>query len=194
MIHQCSNRLTDFLLNKNIVSDEDREIYIYGFEAMLSTVVNAFLILIIGIVTGLLKETLIFLLGFALLRVYSGGYHARTHIGCILTFAGIYGISMAIVTLLPEQYTSLVSLSAGALSLLFILVYAPIEHKNRTFVDNEYKTFKFMARTIVLIEGFIIILIQLFFQQHLKTALILSLAMFSVMFVLALAKIIEKKR
>jgi accessory gene regulator B len=186
--------LTDFLLNKNIVSRDDREIYIYGFEALLSTVLNAFLVLITGILIGLLKETLIFLMGFALLRVYSGGYHAKTHLGCILTFAGIYGISMAIITFLPEQYTFFVSSSAGVLSLLFILINAPLEHKNRPFVDNEYKTFKFMARTVVVLEGFIIALILIFFNQHSKAALLLSLAMFSVMFVLALAKIIDKKR
>lgn len=193
MILNISARMTDFLLEREIVRKEDREIYLYGFEAMLSTIVNIVLTLTAGLVSGLFSETLIFMISFAVLRVYSGGYHAKTHTGCILTFAGIYAFSMAAAVLLPQQYAALVSIAAGAFSLVYILINAPIEHKNRPFVDDEYRNFRRICRMVAVLEAFLITILLVFFVQFSKTALVISLAMLGVTFILALAKKIESK-
>lgn len=194
MLQQVASDLTQLLLKKEIVREQDKEIYIYGFEAMLSTIINAILVLTIGILTGLLLETLIFIISFALLRVYCGGYHAKTHVGCILMFLIIYGSAMLAPYLIRAQYYGLFSIAISGVSLLVILIYAPIEHKNRPFVGNEYLTFRRLARIIALLEAVLIVFISVILQDFSKIALILSMAMMSVVFILALAKIIEKKR
>ncbi len=194
MVQQIANNLTDLLLKKEIVKEEDKEIYTYGLEALLSTVINTILVLIFGLLTGMLLETLAFLISFAILRVYCGGYHAKTHVGCILMFAGIYGFAMLVLTIMPAQYQGIFSMVAGGLSLLIILLYAPIEHKNRPFVGNEYKTFRMLSRIIALLEAGLIVLSNIFAYQFIKLALNVSMAMLSVVFILALAKIIERKR
>ncbi len=194
MLQQVASDLTELLLKKEIVKEQDKEIYTYGFEAMFSTIINTILVLTIGILAGTLLETLIYLICFALLRVYCGGYHAKTHVGCILMFVGLYGSAMFIPHLIPAQYNGLLSIVIGGISLTAIFLYAPIEHQNRPFVGNEYKTFRKLARIIVLLEAALIVFISAIYQNFSKIALIISMAMISVVFILALAKIIERKR
>ncbi len=194
MLQQVASDLTELLLKKEIVKEQDKEIYTYGFEAMFSTIINTILVLAIGIMAGTLLETLIYLVCFALLRVYCGGYHAKTHVGCVLTFVGLYGSAMYIPHLIPAQYNGLLSIAIGGISLTAILLYAPIEHPNRPFVGNEYKTFRKLARIIALLEAALIVFISAFCKDFSKIALIISIAMISVVFMLALAKIIERKR
>jgi accessory gene regulator B len=194
MLQKVALNLTDHLQKMDIVSEEDREIYIYGFEAMLSTLLNTLIILAIGIFTGLIPETIVFLIAFAILRVYCGGYHAKTHLGCILTFALFYGLAMTILTFFPLRYAGLFSTIIGAASVLFIFKYAPIEHKNRTFEGNEYKNFRMMSRILAAAEMSVIIIILRFFPDLARFSLTISISMLCVVFILAFAKIIERKR
>lgn len=190
---RITDRLVDFLLKKDIIKYDDREIYIYGFLAVFSTVINFFLILFIGIFAGLFFETLIFLLGFALLRCYCGGYHAKTQLGCILSFTAIYGSSMVLYSFITGEFSRLFSMVSAGACIVFIYIFAPIEHKNRTFVGNEYKQFRLMSRIIALGYGLIIYSISLFFVQHLMVASVLSLVMLSVSFVLALGLVFNER-
>jgi len=193
MLQKFSEQLTDFLLIKGIIDSEDREIYTYGFEALLSTVINIFIVLTIGIVAGIALESMFYLLMFAILRVYCGGYHAETHISCILIFTGIYGTSMITARLLPVEAESIFSLITGTLSFVAILILAPIEHKNKPFVDDEKVKFRKTARIIASLQLMSIYLINGIFTPAMKAAVLISLAMLSVTFILFLAKATEKR-
>jgi accessory gene regulator B len=193
MIQRITDKLVDFLVEKEIIRNDDREIYIYGLLALFSTVMNFFLVLFIGIVAGLLHETLIFLLGFALLRCYCGGYHAKTQSGCVLSFTAIYVFSMMVYHFMPIEYDRLFSLLSAGICLIFIFVFAPIEHKNRTFEGDEYKQFRLASRIIALIYCVIICSISLFFSQLIMVASVLSLVMLSVSFVLALGLFLNER-
>lgn len=194
MLQRISDRLTDQLILKGVIPEENQEIYTYGFSALLSTVINALVMLIIGILSGLLLETFIFMLSFAVLRVYSGGYHADSHISCILMSASIYAIAMLITQFMPVQYSVIFSVLIGVISFFAIIIFAPIEHKNKPFIEDEYKKFKLISRMIAACEIGVICIIAIFFSKIIRIAVVLSLAMLGVSFVLILAKIIEKRR
>lgn len=193
MLQKISDRLTDILLEKNIIKNENREIYVYGLLAMFSTVINFFLILFIGIIVDLTIETLIYLFGFALLRSYCGGYHAKTQLSCAVSFTIIYGLSMVIYRFLPVEYSEIFSMVAGGICLILIFIFAPIEHKNRTFEGDEYKKFRLLSRIIALLYFSIIYTISLFFNEYMMVALVLSLVMLSVSFVLTLALVFYER-
>ncbi|HBR02726.1 MAG TPA: hypothetical protein DD738_08950 [Ruminiclostridium sp.] len=194
VLQQFAVSLTNSLLKQDIVKEEDREIYVYGFEAMLSTVVNTVIVIAIGIFAGLLSQTLVFLISFAVLRVFCGGYHAKTHFGCIFTFLVLYGLAMVSAAFIPLQYAAALSCFIGAVSTLFIFKYAPIEHKNRPILDNEFASFHRISRITAVVEFIIVMIISLFFPGLIKFALIIATAMLCVVFIMAFAKIIERMR
>ena len=194
MIQKFSDQFTDFLLFKGIIENENREIYAYGFVALFSTVINIIILITIGLITGLLFETIIFMLMFGVLRVYCGGYHAQSNVSCILIFVMFYGLSMAVVKFLPADFHGTFSLILGITSFLIIFLLAPIEHKNKPFIGDEYRKFRIMSIIIAAIELKALCFIIKFFPGSIEVALLISLAMLGVAFILILAKVTEKRR
>lgn len=193
MLQRISGRLTDYLVDKNIIRYDDREIYNYGLLAMFSTVINFLVILIIGIILGLVHETLIYLFAFALLRCYCGGYHAKTQMGCILGTVALYSVSMAVYYFLPKEYDRMFSMISAGACLIFIFALAPIEHKNRTFEGSEYRQFRLVARIIAVLYVLITYVICIFIYQLIMVASVLALVMLNVSFVLALGLIYNER-
>ncbi|NLX64627.1 MAG: accessory gene regulator B family protein [Clostridiaceae bacterium] len=193
MLQRLSEHLTDLLLIKGIIDSENREIYTYGFVALFSTVINMIIVLTIGIAAGIALESIFFVLMFGILRMYCGGYHAETHIECILIFTGIYGTAMIIAQLLPVEAGGIFSIIAGTISFVVIIFLAPIEHKNKPFIDDEEAKFRKISRIIASMELISIYLITAFFTTAIKAAILIALAMLSVTFILILAKATEKR-
>lgn len=88
MLNKVSSKLA-----KRIADGSERRkeaVYTYGIEIILSTMIGISSILI---VSGLLHEFklgVIFLLVFAPLRVFTGGYHAVTYFRCFLISNGVF--------------------------------------------------------------------------------------------------------
>lgn len=79
MLNKMAVKITDKLVMKKIVSDDMADIYIYGFELLISFFFSTIGVLIIGIILGRFLQTLMFLATFILLRSFTGGYHANTY-------------------------------------------------------------------------------------------------------------------
>lgn len=62
------------------------EVYRYGFELLASTLINVWVLIIIGVVTNTELQAVMYCIGFVVLRIFAGGYHASTHLRCILIF------------------------------------------------------------------------------------------------------------
>lgn len=77
-----NNRITEFLLETNVITSDEIELYQFGFDLIVKKVIHTFLILIIGFLGGHFLGMVSFLVTYAWLREYAGGYHARTPKGC----------------------------------------------------------------------------------------------------------------
>ena len=58
------------------------EVYEYGLTLLIGTIGKIIGFIIIGVLTGLLKEILVFIIFFSGLRLQAGGYHAKTALNC----------------------------------------------------------------------------------------------------------------
>lgn len=138
MINFLSKKITGVLIRNNILSSSDEEIYVYGFEMIISSVIGFIIIMTAGIYFRILAESLIFYVIFVGIRPFCGGFHAKTHLKCKLTFITSY----ALVMLAPHAFSEMYSASHNMLILLFsvmgIIVYSPHEHENKP-LDEEQK-------------------------------------------------------
>jgi len=93
-----------------------------------------------------------------LLRVYIGGLHFDSYTKC----AWISLTSLTTLGLLSKYipYNSLINLIVFLKLFCIILVYAPVEHKNRPLKRNEKIKFKYIALAILFVVYSIQILIQ----------------------------------
>lgn len=137
MIKYLSNNITDFFYLNNIINEEEKEIYVYGLQLIISTVIGITLIASLGLFLNIFVKSLIFLISFIWIRMYSGGYHASSYIKCNLTFVTVYLMTMAITIITPPNYIMIASLVMISLTLYIILKYAPVDHENKRLSDEQ---------------------------------------------------------
>ncbi|MCI9295793.1 MAG: accessory gene regulator B family protein [Lachnospiraceae bacterium] len=108
MFHNMVKKITDYMIEKNIIEEEMFDIYQYGFELMISSTITMLSIMIIACI---MDSPLIGILYFFItvpLKVTAGGYHAPTYAKCFI--------------ISNLEYMAL-SLTAKALSAFFIPYY-----------------------------------------------------------------------
>ena len=67
-----SNKITDFLYKKEVISQEQKEVYIYGFTVLFLNILDILIILALGILIERYLDTIVFLMVFGITRQYTG--------------------------------------------------------------------------------------------------------------------------
>lgn len=148
MLNKLAAKISSKMLQRGVISGEMFDIYVYGFELVLSFLFSVAVMLFVGIVTNRILHTILFLLVFITLRSFTGGYHANTYGVCFMVT-----ISVFIVTILLAEYINicwwyyLLLLSVG-LPLLYI--FAPIEHHNKPLETNDKARCKMISTILFL--------------------------------------------
>lgn len=86
MIAKLSRIIADFFIHQKVVLEEQREVYEYGFELSISSVIGIIIVLSIGLISEKFWESVIFYIVFCFTRLFTGGYHASNHLLCKITF------------------------------------------------------------------------------------------------------------
>lgn len=186
LLAKLSQKIGDDLVRSNVIEAEDAEIYIYGINQILVSVLNVLSALIIGLILGTFFEVVVFMAAYIPLRIFAGGYHAKTPLRCY-----IFSVIMLIIVSLGMKYLYMagwvyyVILAAAA---LMILVLSPVEDKNKPLDDLEYKVYKRRAIIIAAIELTISILLKLIGLDSLFIAAVYSFTALSFMIVAGKAK------
>ena len=81
-----------------IIDDEvNIEIYCYGLEIILNSLISILSVLIIGIIIDRPFCTILYLISYSVPRLWAGGYHAKTHFRCICFFIIFYLLSLLLI-------------------------------------------------------------------------------------------------
>ena len=128
-----SKKITEKLIAKGIIEERryNADVYEYGIELILGDLINYILILVTSIV---LKQDvyipLLYLICFVSVRIFSGGFHAATHVGCSIFMIVFYLIFTLMYNLTLHMKILWVALFI-VLSYLPIVLFAPVRNKNR---------------------------------------------------------------
>ena len=141
MITILSKSISHFLLERDIIPREEAEIYQYGFETIISTVLGFLIIASLGILFHMFWLALLYYAVFVFLRQLTGGYHADTYFRCNFTFAILSGTLFGVTRLLNEceSYSLLMHGLLLSFSVLVIAVYAPVENPYKPLDEKQMK-------------------------------------------------------
>ena len=140
MLNRTATGLAKRLMLHGVITNEVFDIYVYGFELLLSFLFSTTIIVIAGCIMNKILETIAFLVVFILLRSFSGGYHADTYAKCSVITLSIYGMVVLFSTYIHVRMISYVALMMIGLIILF--VKAPIENPNKELTEQEKKKHK----------------------------------------------------
>ena len=183
---RLSRKIGDNLVQSNIVNAEDAEIYIYGINQILVSILNVSSALIIGLIFGVFFEIAVFMAAYIPLRTFAGGYHARTPLRCY-----IFSVIMLIVVSLGFKYLSLtewVYYAVFALSAIAVFVFSPVEDKNKPLDEIEHRVYKKRAVIIAAAEIAVSVVFKLTGLNSLFAAVVYSFAVLGFMLVLGMVK------
>lgn len=137
MIAKLAKSTAYFFVEKQVVKKEDEEVYAYGMELLYSSILNIALAVIIAIITNTVYPTAAFVITFIVIRQYIGGYHARTHLGCMSIFAVVLCCFAVLSRYIPAECEVWISMLAIVLAMFLILRFAPVEHPNKPLSGKE---------------------------------------------------------
>lgn len=165
---RLSHKIGDNLVRSNVIKEEDAEIYIYGINQILVSVLNVSSALIIGLILDMFPESLIFMATYIPLRSFAGGYHAKTPVRCYFT-----SLILIFVVLLFCKYVPFNLLLYGGMllvSLVAIAFLCPVQDNNKPLDTVERKRYKKIAIVILLIEACAWLLLVFVVHQYEKIA------------------------
>ncbi len=150
------------LVKNRIIDFDDCELYQYGLNLLIKKILHVSMILIVGITCKKFVCTTAFLIAYAGIREYAGGYHAKTSKGCYLCTWGVTLFSVFLFYVF-EQIKMLGLYVVLAACAVIILGLAPQETANRPLNTQELTVYRKKAQKCLIIEG-VICLLFLFFK------------------------------
>lgn len=124
------------LCRYEIIRKEESDIYIYGFELLFTTLLSAFSILGLSFIMDEISVGFIFIIFFFTIRLFTGGYHADTHIGCFVITNLIYITYLRLGNLMLDL-PLYINILAGTVVITYIWIRAPIIHPNQPLSDKK---------------------------------------------------------
>ena len=145
------------------IDEERAEAINYGLHLLIGELPKTFIILGLAYLLGVFKLTLLTILFLLPYRAVSGGFHLKTHIGCIvgttLLYCGIAKISCYII-FSNEIIKYVITLSILIFGLIMIHLYAPADTENvpilRKSERRQKKILSYIFFTLVLLASLII--------------------------------------
>ena len=144
------------------VDDERAEIINYGLHLLIGELPKNFIILGLSYILGVFKLNLLTVILLLPYRASSGGFHLKTHIGCIVSttiyYCGVAKISEYIFLYNPTKLIFI--LSVWIFGVIMISLYAPADTENvpilRKKERKQKKILSYISFTLGLIVAAII--------------------------------------
>ena len=159
MIDKITQSLTDKIRKEMPdVDDERAEVINYGLQILLGEVPKIFIMLAIAYLLGVFKLSLITFLILMPYRGASGGFHLKTHIGCIISTCAFYSgtalLAKYIVLSNIAKYILIILLAI--FGIIMIKLYAPADTEDVPIISKKIRKQKQILSYISFILGLII--------------------------------------
>ncbi len=139
------------------IDDERAEVINYGLQNIIGEVPKIFLLFIISFFLGMLKEVLFMFIVLSPYRGASGGFHLKTHLGCIIGttafYCGIVFLSQHVV--LGDMTKYIFTGIIWIFGMIMIKLYAPADTENVPILSKKDRKKKQMIAYITYTIGLI---------------------------------------
>ena len=153
------DKFCDFITNKikqNVENiDEEKELVInFGIRLIFGELPKILILFILGFALGIGYYTLILFLLLCPYRSFTGGFHLKTHLGCMITTSILYlgPILLAKYINIEENYVLYIASVILAIFSIFIIAkYAPADTENIPILSKKERKAKKIKAYISLV-------------------------------------------
>lgn len=174
--------LTDYVIQKGVIQEEERELYQYGFQRVLEAAINLFISILIAAAMHKIGEGILFFLVFVPLRSYAGGLHLEHYWSCLALSCFTYFLLLLAV---PYVTISLyLTIPFILLCILLVWLLYPVEHSNRTIDHVELLVFRKRLKWYLLFDSVLMFLFAFLGKNDYLILILLTLLLVVVSMIL----------
>lgn len=156
MTEQISKRIVSHLKKKGIII-HDEDVYLYGCDAVIYTIVSTIGLLTIGFLCHRAIHACVFIAIFYLNQSIGGGFHANSHWKCfsVMSIAMLIGFGMMEITEMHPCLSCIAIPSLFVLLLIPLVLHPNLQHlqsKSRTLIQKSRIATAFQAAALIIIS------------------------------------------
>jgi len=177
--------LTKYIFKKGIISAENYDVYLYGFQSFLEILLNVICSIFIALFLHMEIECILFFLFFIPLRSYNGGFHLENYYACLFFSC----LTLVCILLIVKYYcfNIIATFILFFVSMVLSKLLGAVNHPNRP-VNKEENIFFRKKSDITFITSTFIAIIFVLFKQN-RYLLLESLVYLLFFFTLLIGKI-----
>lgn len=120
------------------IDDERAEIINYGLQLIIGEIPKIFIMIAIAFILGIGKLTMLSFLIIMPYKMFSGGFHMKTHMGCITCTTLLYcgNVFFSKIFVLPQNIKYIVTLLIFIFGIIMITLYAPADTENVPIISK----------------------------------------------------------
>lgn len=153
MIESIVRKLVDHQIEIGTLSEDEREIYLYGYQMLMEFCINIVTSVIIAVIFSAYMIVIVYTLAYLLLRGYIGGYHAKTSLGCFGLSACMLIIAVVVVKGMIRKDASGWILLVEIVMCPIIFRKVPIPSENKPISEKERVHFNKRVKQIYVFEA-----------------------------------------
>jgi len=143
-MEKFSQKVIALFCENKIIQEDDRELYEYALNILLTGVLHFLLSLLIGLSLGMIKESLALFASFFVIRKFAGGFHAAKPWQCYLFSIATNMALLLLMKVLLKQadvffYVCLI------IPMPFIFLLSPAESPNKPLNAKEKKIYRLIS-------------------------------------------------
>lgn len=129
-MNYLSERIADLYIKRNIILQDEKDVYKKGIELILNDIITFSFILLISSVIWRFSYGAEFLITFCITRVFCGGYHAKKAYICKITMVFTF-LSIVILSGILKDTDNTILYGILIISFASLLPFIPVKHPNK---------------------------------------------------------------
>lgn len=179
-------KIADSLIHAGVAPTEDKALYEYGIRQGILTVINILTAVLIGLLLGMVWQTVVFLIAYTPIRTNAGGYHAGTPFMCYLLSIPMMLAVLSGIKFIPwNGYLVLIVIICAGIA---VFLLAPVEDMNKPLDQLEVKVYKKRSRIILTILSIVAVILWFAGIKQSSLSIVMALGMIAIMLVFGVIK------
>lgn len=162
MIQKCAETIVNWLIKYDAIEKKDKELYNYAAYSFILSLFPLLFAIVFGIGIGHVRQNIMIVIPFMIIRKYSGGYHTKKSYSCLILSCLLLLLCTTLLFHIKCGWTLTFFTIGSAISLI---CFSPIDNTNRLLNQEEhyhYKQITAILVTILVLIDLLILLCQLY--------------------------------
>lgn len=170
--------VTDWLICEEAIETSDRELYEYAIRSFAFSISPLLIAIFEGIILGCLKQSIVLIIPFMMIRKFSGGYHSKHLWSCLLSSCSLLLLCLMLSKFMKcGQVLSVVTIFA----VIGLIFFSPVDNENRKLDYKEKSRYQFITIITVVSFGLISIVLYQFGQDTYAVCVAIGIILTSVL-------------